>query len=104
VTTMADRTESWLTVQFFLDDEGVHEVSVAHLDQERVRCSCPRGSRRGRCAHIRYVKDVIRREGRYSVVAPDDTTDEDIEALLEQPDEFRSMVAHHSNIVVLDAP
>lgn len=92
----------WLTVQFFLDKDGVSEVSVDSSDYSRARCTCPVAAKRRKCRHLAYVKDEVKRTGTYAITLPDDMTPEEVVELMGSPDDFRHMLAHLALVVVLE--
>lgn len=102
---MSSMTKSinWLTVQFFLEPEGVCEVSLDRLDYTKLRCTCPTRRGFGRCRHMAYVLSQVKQCGTYSIQIPDTVPDEHIENLMDDAPRFRHMLAHSARVVVLDA-
>jgi len=101
VSALAKESD-WLTVQFFLEPEGVCEVSVDRTDYTRVRCSCPARKPLSKCRHIAHVLAEVKREGTYSIRVPDTFEDYAIDALMDDPESFRHMLAHSARVIVLD--
>lgn len=53
---MATVQDTWRTVRFFLDEDGVFEVMFDHTGQTTaLRCNCPSFSERGGCRHIGWI-------------------------------------------------
>lgn len=94
--------DNFLTIQFFLDEDGVCEVSADVDDYERLRCTCPKGQKRRKCRHTQFVRDIINTTGRYSVKLPDTLSDEEVVEAMEDRDRFRHLLAHYSEVKVLD--
>jgi hypothetical protein len=92
----------WRTVQFFLSDEGVHEVEADAEEYKRMRCTCDVYKQGKRCKHVRYVKNIIEENnGVFSVRLPEDVSDETIKTAMEDADLFRDLLLHHAPIQVL---
>lgn len=92
----------WRTVQLFLGDEGVSEVSIAEHDSSKVRCTCSVFASSSKCKHTRWVR--IRMEennGVFSVKVPDTMDDEEAMDALQNTENFRDFVIKYGKVVVL---
>lgn len=94
----------WRTVQMFLSEEGVHEVSVDELNPLKVRCDCKFFVQHGRCNHARHVKDVMaKNHGNFTVKVPlDDLSDEELTDALADTELFRDLVIKYGKVEVID--
>jgi hypothetical protein len=99
---MSDQAVSWRTVQMFLGEEGVSEVSVDAENAFNVKCSCQSYNKFKKCKHANFVLNKIEaNDGHYGVQIPD-TVDDDIafEALNNEAS-FRDFVIKYGQIEVL---
>lgn len=101
MTGMTKNTQ-WLTVQFFLDDvDGVNEVSVDRDDYSRARCTCTSSNRIRLCRHLAHVRAEVKKTGTYAITVPADLAEDDIDAMMDDADSFRHMLAHSALVIVL---
>lgn len=92
----------WRTVQLFIGEEGVSEVSLDVENSRRVRCTCSMFSTMARCKHVKYVKKkVADNNGNYSVYIPEDVEDEEAIEALSNAESFRQFVLDYGKIEVL---
>jgi hypothetical protein len=63
---MAGKTDTWRTVRFFLDDDGVYEVLFDHTGTTRaLRCDCEAFLSKGGCPHVAWaMKNDFTSDGR----------------------------------------
>ena len=92
----------WRTVQLFLGDEGVSEVSVAEHDSKKVRCTCTVFASSSKCKHSRWVRQRMdENNGVFSVKVPDTMDDEEAIDALADVANFRDFVIKYGKVVVL---
>jgi hypothetical protein len=94
----------WRTVQMFLSDEGVHEVSVDELNPMKTRCDCNVFQTYGRCKHARFVKArMAKNEGTFTLPVPsNDLSDEELMDALENSELFRDLIIKYGKVEYLD--
>lgn len=92
----------WRTVQMFLGEEGVSEVSVDTEDSTKIRCSCAVFQRNARCKHSKYMREKIQtRKEAVQIKIPEHVTDEELEAVFTDAESFRDFVIKYGKVVVL---
>jgi len=92
----------WRSLQFFLSDDGVHEVQANPDNYKQLKCDCHVYKSGKRCAHVRYVRDQITsKNGSYSITIPEHISDEDIQRASESADSFRNLLIHNARIEVI---
>ena len=93
---------SWRTVQQFISEQviGVFEVDV-NTETKETRCNCPVWTKRGSCKHVQFVNFRIKDTGHYSILVPNEISDEMALEANEDPDKFREFVVKYAKIEVL---
>lgn len=92
----------WRTVQLFLSDDGVAEVQVDSDNHAKVRCTCPSFQNSARCKHSRYVKNAMAaNEGHYAILIPEEVSEEEALAAMDDSEAFRQFVIRHARVEVL---
>ena len=92
----------WRTVQFFLDDDGVAEVSIDHDTHTKAKCSCLTFQRSARCGHVKYVKSAQKEnEGHYQIEIPMDISDEEAILAMTNGETFREFVLKYGKVLIL---
>ena len=94
----------WRTVQLFLGEDGVSEVSIAAHDSRKVRCTCNSFFGSARCKHTKFVKQRMQENnGNYSISIPEEIDDEDAyEAMENGAESFREFVLKYGVVEVID--
>jgi hypothetical protein len=116
----------WRTIQFFLDEEFewspadnesykanpdapdpkssgvISEVSVDAMNSQKMRCTCERFSKLGRCKHTKYLKEQLAKtEGVFNLSIPEDVEEEDALDALGDTDLFRDLVLRYGKVETL---
>jgi hypothetical protein len=92
----------WRSLQFFLSEDGVHEVQADPDNYKRLKCDCDVYKTGKRCAHVRYVRQqIISKNGSYSITIPEHVSDEEIERASESAASFRNLLIHNARIEVI---
>ena len=95
-------SSSWRTVQQFISEQaiGVFDVDV-NTETKETRCNCPVWLKRGSCKHVQFVNFRIKHTGHYSILVPNEISDEMAVEANEDPDKFREFVVKYAKIEVL---
>lgn len=97
-----DMEIDWCTIQIFLSDEGVCEVQGEFLKPGKMRCTCPNYQKFTRCKHTKRVKQLVaENNGNYSIVIPEEVSDDEVLLALNSSDAFHKFIVKHSPIEVL---
>lgn len=92
----------WHSLQFFLSDDGVHEVQADTDNYKKLRCDCSVYKSGKRCVHVRYVRSrIAEKNGSYSITIPEDMDEEEIEKAKSSADAFRSFLIHNARVEVV---
>lgn len=98
------RMESpWRTVQLFISAQaaGIFEVEV-DTETKKTRCSCPVWKKQASCKHVNFVTSRMRiNNGHYSIMVPNEVSEDDIMRANNNPETFRNFVINHAKIEVL---
>jgi hypothetical protein len=103
---------TWRTIQFFMVEDGHREefedsfvasevytceVQVDTENPTKHRCTCRIFNEKGRCKHIRFVRDRARlHDGEY-VIKVSRSADEDLDLEdLDSPEGFRKFLLHYA--------
>jgi hypothetical protein len=98
VTMLSD----WRTVQLFLDDDGVSEVEVDSLNPYQARCSCKQGAAKGKCAHLKHVRQIMdENKGHYTVHIPVEVDEDVAEEAMASAAAFREFIIKYGKVEVL---
>ena len=95
-------SSAWRTVQQFISAQGagIFEVEV-ETETKDVRCTCPVFFKKDSCKHIQFVNEKIKYTGHYSILVPNETSEElAIEANTDAK-KFREFVVKYAKIEVL---
>lgn len=93
----------WRTVQVFLSDDGVFEVEADAEDYTRMRCTCSPFKSGKKCRHTKHVKKRIDDNGgTYSIMLPEDVSDDEVEAAMETAESFRNLIIKYAKVEVLE--
>lgn len=92
----------WRTVQQFISYQGtgIFEVEI-NLDSKDVRCNCPVYTKKGSCKHCMFVNSRIKDSGHYSIMIPDEVSEELAIEANESQQKFREFVVKYGKIEVL---
>lgn len=83
----------WRTIQFFIGDEGVSEVSADIMQPSKIRCNCGKFVKSAKCKHVQFIKDQMELSGGMFVLrVPETVSEEEEEAAFESTDNFRNFV------------
>jgi hypothetical protein len=92
----------WRTIQFFLSEEGVSEVSADIMNPSKVRCSCTKFVKSAKCKHVDFIKARMSSSGgAYVLRVPPNVTEEEEEAAFESTDAFRNFVIKYGTPEIL---
>ena len=98
------RMESqWRTVQLFISAQaaGIFEVEV-DTETKKTRCTCPVWKKTLSCKHVNFVKLRMRHNnGNYSILVPDEVSQDLAEEASETPQKFRDFVVKYAKVEVL---
>lgn len=93
----------WLTVQVFLSEDGVFEVEANSDDYRKMRCNCSGFFSSKKCRHTKHIRKRIEDNGgTYSILLPDDLSDDAVEEAMSSSESFRDLIIHHAKVEVLD--
>ena len=101
---MKDATmlSDWRTVQLFLSNEGVAEVEVDALRPYQARCNCKGGKNKGKCAHVKYVREIMdENNGHYTVTIPVEVDEEVADEAMASAEAFREFIIRYGKVEVL---
>ena len=92
----------WRTLQLFLGDEGISEVSVDATDIRKVKCNCRAFQRVARCKHASYVREKLdNNNGAYDFKVPDYLQDDEVELASQDVDRFRDFIIKYGKVEVI---
>lgn len=92
----------WRTVQLFLDDDGVSEVEVDSLNPYQARCTCKGGKNKGKCAHLKHVRQIMEENrGHYTVHIPVEVDEEVADEAMASAEAFRAFIIKYGKVEVL---
>lgn len=93
---------NWVTIQFFVSDNGVFEVTGHQQDYRKMRCTCPDFSRLTRCKHVKFSREKIAEDdGVLSLKIPEDVTDEEMDAMVDGQIELRDLLLRYGKVVYI---
>lgn len=92
----------WRTIQLFLGEDGVAEVSVDATNPKKLTCTCKQFPSLAKCKHVRWVRDRMAGTGVYNVSIPDHISDKEAETALSDSDLFRDLVIKYGTVEVID--
>lgn len=96
-------TNTWRTVQLFLEDAGVFEVEINAENSSQVRCNCRAFKTSSRCKHYKFVKtSMANNNGHYTIQVPEETPDDAAAAAIGSAEDFRNFIIWHAKVEVLD--
>lgn len=93
----------WRTVQLFISAQaaGVFEVEV-DTETKKTRCNCPVWRKTFNCKHVTFVNMRMEmNQGHYSILVPDEISEELAVEASDDPKKFRDFVVKHAKIEVL---
>lgn len=94
---------TWRTLQLFLGDEGISEVSFATHDKRKLRCTCLGFSSIGKCKHTRFVKACLDKpEGNYAIQIPYDIPEEEADIAMETEEAWREFILKYGKVETID--
>ena len=94
---------TWRTAQVFLSAQtaGVFEVEV-DTKSKKLRCNCPVWLKKFTCKHVAFVeRRTWLGNGNYSIMVPNDVSEEVAAEATESAEKFRNFVLKHAKIEVL---
>lgn len=98
---MSTKMSEWQLTQLFLSDTGVYEVDV-HINNSRLRCTCPGYASRTACKHTRYVKARMdMNDGIYPTEVSNKVSKQEALVASKDPKAFRKLLINHGKIEVL---
>ena len=93
-------TNTWRTVQMFIEEAGVFEVEVDSDNKNKVRCSCPAYSNSSRCKHTKYVKSAMdQNDGHYTIQVPVDVDDDAAANAMDSAEAFRDFIIKYAKVL-----
>lgn len=93
----------WRTLQFFLGDQGVAEVSADINKPKKLRCTCQQFQTWARCKHAEYVRSAMKKaNGVYIIDIPGEVPKEAEEVAFDDVYEFRQFLLKYGAVVHLD--
>lgn len=94
--------DDWVTIQFFVSDDGTYEVQGSHKDYRKMKCTCAEFNPLRRCKHVKYMRNHIEdNDGVFSLRIPDDVGDEEIDAVVNGETDFRDMLLRYGKVVYI---
>lgn len=92
----------WRTLQFFIGEEGVSEVSADVMHPTKVKCSCDKFTKSAKCKHATFIKTRMESSGGNFVLrVPENVTEEEEDAALADTDSFRNFVIKYGTPEIL---
>lgn len=92
----------WRTVQLFIGEDGVSEVSIDADNHRKVRCNCKAFNTSARCKHTKFVRASMEdTNGHYSIHIPVDISDEEAIEAMSDADSFRDFIIKYGKVEVL---
>lgn len=92
----------WRTLQLFLGDEGISEVSVDASDIRKVRCNCKMFLKIARCKHANFVRTKLdTNKGAYDFKVPEDVDEDELSFASQDVEGFRNFIIKYGKIEVL---
>lgn len=93
----------WRTVQLFLEEDGIAEVSLNSTNHSQVKCDCVAFQRSARCKHSKYVKVAsAANDGPYAIEIPVDIDEEEAILAISNPEGWRNFVLKYGKVLVID--
>jgi hypothetical protein len=93
----------WRTLQFFISENGVHEVEGDLDNAKQIRCNCFKFSKRRSCVHVKHVKRMIKESnGNFTIITGKNVTDEDVSNAFSDKEVFRNLILKYSPIESID--
>ena len=94
---------TWRTLQLFLGDEGISEVSFASQDKRKLRCTCAAFNGPGKCKHTKFVRTRLDEPGgNYVVQIPHDTPDEETDLAMTDDGLWREFILKYGKVEIID--
>jgi hypothetical protein len=92
----------WRTIQFFIGEEGVSEVSADIMHPKKIRCNCAKFNKSAKCKHVDFIKARMDSAGgMYVLRVPDTVTEDEEEAAFKSTDNFRDFVIKYGTPEIL---
>lgn len=92
----------WVTIQFFVSDDGTFEVEASNKNYRRMKCNCTDFNKFLGCKHVKYVRQYIdENDGMFSVKMPDDMSDSELEDVINGDTNFRDILLKYGKVVYL---
>lgn len=99
----AAMTNTWRTVQMFIEEAGVFEVEVNSEDSSKVRCSCRAFENSSRCKHSKYVKNAMaQNDGHYAIHVPVDVDDDAAANAMDSAEAFREFIIKYAKVLTIE--
>lgn len=91
--------DTFRTIQFFVSENGVDEVSADIRYRNKLRCTCSQFHLWRRCKHLKFINNRRKaNDGIYVVQVPEDMPNEDLEEAMESQESFRNLLLYSSRI------
>lgn len=92
----------WITIQFFVSDDGTCEVQGSHKNYRKMKCTCSDFNTLTRCKHVRYMRRYIdKNDGVFSLRIPDTVGDDEIDAVVNGDANFRDMLLKYGKVIYI---
>lgn len=96
-------TNTWRTVQMFVEEAGVFEVEVDSSNKTKVRCTCPAFKNSSRCKHSKFVKSAMdENNGHYTIQVPVDIEDDEAAIAMDSAEAFRSFIIKYAKVETIE--
>lgn len=92
----------WRTIQLFLGDDGVSEVSADHNDPYAIMCTCKIFRKVSKCAHTKFVRQTMQsNDGHYTVHIHAEIDPMEASIAMEDSAAFRDFVIKYGKVEIL---
>jgi hypothetical protein len=92
----------WRTIQMFVGEEGVSEVSVDNDNPNKFRCTCSSFMSVGRCKHTKFMRNKLKNgASKVSITIPDSVDTDELESIFNDVDAFRDFVIKYGSVEYL---
>lgn len=93
----------WRTIQLFLGDEGVSEVSIDFEDRKKLCCTCDKFATAARCKHTRFVRNAMENnDGDFNIDILGDVSHDDAVDAMSSAKSFRDFIIKYGTVEVID--
>ena len=93
----------WRTIQLFLGNEGVSEVSIDFEDRRKLSCTCDKFAMAARCKHTKFVREAMDSNGGdFNIDILGDVSHDDAVDAMTNAKAFREFIIKYGAVEVID--